>query len=239
MKALKLGLLAMSVIVSCSVASAQTADEVVAKHIDAIGGKEKIAMINSIYMENSFEVMGNQAPSKTTILNGKGFKNEVDFNGQKIVQCVTDKGGWSINPMSGSTTATQMPEEQLKAAQEQLNIGGPLFNYTEKGNKIELLGNEDIQGVIAFKLKVVTKSNVETTFFIDPKSYYVLKSVSKQNMNGQGMEATANFSDYKKTDYGYVVPFTTELQLPQFTIKSNTTKVEINKPVDENFFKEG
>lgn len=239
MKAFKIGLLAFAALLTLSVTKAQTAEEIVAKHIEAIGGKEKISKITSIYMENSFEVMGNQAPSVTTILNGKGFRNEVDFNGQKIIQCVTDKDGWSINPMSGSATAMQMPEEQLKPAQEQLYIGGPLLNYEEKGNKIELAGREDVQGANTYKIKVVTKSNIETTFFIDPASYYVLKSISKQNISGQDMQATALYSDYKKTDYGYVVPFSTELQLPQFTIKSSIKKVEINKPVDESIFKAG
>ena len=52
------------------------------------------------------EVMGNQAPVVEQLLEGKGFKSEIDFNGSKIIQCYTDKGGWSVNPMAGATDAT-------------------------------------------------------------------------------------------------------------------------------------
>src|SRR2546425_13338282 len=128
MKTLKLALVGLTALAGIS-AKAQTADEIVAKHIEAVGGKDKISKINSIYLENSIEVMGNEAPGTTVILNGKGFKSEMDFNGQKIVQCITDKGGWTINPMAGQTSATPMPEELVKQGQDQLYIGGPLFNY--------------------------------------------------------------------------------------------------------------
>lgn len=240
MKALKISLFAVTTLVSFSIASAQTADEIITKHFEAIGGKEKIAKINSMYIEDSIEVMGNTAPSTTIILNGKGFKSEVDFNGQKIIQCVTDKGGWMINPMVGQNSATNMPDEQVKAAQDQLYIGGPLFNYAEKGNKVELIGKEDLQGVNTLKLKVTSKGNVETLYYIDPQNYYVLKSVSKFNMGGQEVETSILYSNYQKTDYGFMVPFTTELNLPQgLTIKSTRKKVEINKPVDESVFKAG
>ena len=239
MSALKPFLFAATMLLGVLAAKAQTAEEIVAKHIAAIGGKEKISQMKSVYMENTMEVMGNEAPSTITILDGKGFKNETDFNGQKIVSCITDKAGWSINPMAGQTTATAMTPDQVKAGQDQLYIGGPLFNYAEKGNKLELAGKESLNGVDAIKVKVTNKDNMESTYFIDPSTYYILKEIRKQTVSGQEMEVTRLFSNYQKTDYGYVMPFTTEMQMPQFTLKFTTEKVEFNKPVDESIFKGG
>jgi hypothetical protein len=238
MKALKIALLGLTTLGSVTLAHAQTADEIISKHIDAIGGKDRLSKINSLYVESTIDVMGNEASSTTTILNGKAFKSEVDFGGQKIVQCVTDKGGWSINPMQGQTTATPMPAEQLDALKGQIDVGGPLYNYAEKGNKVELQGKEDVNGVSAYKIKLTTPGKVENTYYIDPATYYVLKTISKANIGGQDMETSIVYSNYQKTDFGYVMPYSTEMTLPQgFTIKSSAKKVEVNKTIDENIFK--
>ena len=134
--------LAMISLFSSSLVQAQTVDEIIAKHIEAIGGKEKLGQVKSLYIENSMEVMGNQSPVTEYLLEGKGFKSEAEFNGSKIINCFTDKGGWLINPMAGGTDAQAMPEELYKAGKDQIYVGGALLDYAAKSNKVELAGKE-------------------------------------------------------------------------------------------------
>src|ERR1700760_294125 len=82
---------------------AQTADEIVNKHIAALGGKEAIGKVKSLVTESTISMMGGENPATTTIVDGVGYKSEMEFNGTKIVQCVTDKSGWMINPMKGAS----------------------------------------------------------------------------------------------------------------------------------------
>lgn len=210
---------------------AQTADEIINKYIDALGGKEKIKQIQSLYMEGTVQVMGNESPTKVTMVSGKGYKTESDFNGQKMVQCITDKGGWMVNPMSGGN-AEAMPEEQYKSAKEQLDPGGALFDYAAKGSKVELLGKEGN----AYKLKLTSKDKEETTYFIDASSYFLSKMVKKGNMMGQEIEISIQFTDYKKTDFGYLIPFTINTDLGQFQLSTTFKKAEVNKAIDPAVF---
>jgi hypothetical protein len=128
-------------------------------------------------MECTTEAMGSQGPSTTTILNGKGFRNESEFNGQKVVRVYTDKGGWAINPFAGTNDPQALPDDQYKAGQDQIYVE-PFFNYKDRGSKAELLGQEKVGDVNAYKIKLTNKDSSATTYYLDPSSYYITQVVT-------------------------------------------------------------
>jgi outer membrane lipoprotein-sorting protein len=221
---------------SLSIAKAQTADDIIAKHIDAVGGKDKIAQVNSVYLESTASVMGNDAPAKTYILNGKAYKNEMDFGGQSFVTVVTDTGGWMVNPYAGATDPTPLPDDQFKASADQVNAIDPLSNYTVNGGKVELQGQEKVGEVNAWKLKYTSKYGKETTYYVDPATYYIIQSVTTNTAMGQEQTVTITYSDYNKTDFGVVLPNTMHIDAGQYAIDIKTQKVEINKDIDPKIF---
>lgn len=214
---------------------AQTADEIVSKHIAAIGGADVIKSIKSQVIESDLSVMGSNLSSTTTVLVGKGFKNSANFNGQEIIQVVTPTSGWMINPLAGQTDPQPLPEDQVKAAQGALDLGGDLFEYAAKGNKVELAGTEKVEGIDAIKLKLTNKEGKQTIYYLDPATYYVVKREMTTSMNGQDVTATSVFSNFKKTDIGYVMPYTT-VSNQGFEITINVNKVEFNKEIDPKIF---
>ncbi len=236
MKRLQIGLLALTALFTASVVHAQTADDIIAKHLDAVGGKEKLKGITSVQMQNTMEVMGNEAPSTIVIANGKGYRSESDFNGQKIIQVVTDKGGWMVNPMAGIADPQALPEDQIKSGQEQI-YAVPLLDYADRGGKAELLGQEKVGDVNAYKVKVTDKNNVATTYYFDPATYYLIQQVRSAEMMGQQMDMTTTYSDFKNTDYGWVVPMTMKLDMGgQFSMNMKVNSVDVNKDVDPKLF---
>ncbi|MGB8194004.1 MAG: hypothetical protein WCF67_18870, partial [Chitinophagaceae bacterium] len=150
-------LIAGVLLLSSAALHAQTADEIVSKHITAIGGKDVISKIKSQVVDADLSVMGSTLTSQTTVLVGKGFKNVANFNGQEIIQVVTPTGGWMVNPLAGQTDPQPLPEDQVKAAQSAFDLGGDLYEYQSKGSKIELAGKENVEGVMAHKVKLTNK----------------------------------------------------------------------------------
>lgn len=230
MKSIKFFLLALAAITTSSM-YAQTVDEVISKHVNAIGGKEKLSQVKSLYTENSMDVMGNAVSQKEYLLEGKGFKSEVEFNGSNIIQCVTDKGGWMINPMMGGTDAQAIPDAAFKSSKPMIYVGGALTDYSTKGYKAELIGKENG----SFKIKVTADGN-ETYYFIDASTYYLTKSILKGEAMGQAVEVTTTYSDHKKTDFGVVLPYTKSVDMGMFQYVQKIDKVEVNKAIDPKIF---
>jgi hypothetical protein len=144
MTTIKTCIVALSALISTATVKAQTADEIIAKHTEAIGGQDKLAQINSVYIEAGTEAMGNEAPTKIYIINGKGYRSESDMMGQTIVQVVTDKSGWAIMPFGGSSDPAALPDDIYKANADQVYAADPLINYAANGGKVELQGQQTV-----------------------------------------------------------------------------------------------
>jgi hypothetical protein len=235
MNALKFCLPAITTLFA-TIIYAQSADDIISKHIEAIGGKEVLNKVSSMYMEVSTQVMGNEMTGTVTVLKGKGYKSEANFNGQKIIQCVTDTAGWMVNPMAGVIQPTPMPAEAYKMSKLQLDVE-PTLNYAEKGYKAELLGTDSAGNIKAYKIKFTTPDSTAFIFFIDPSTYYTVKTTFSGQVMGQNVDIVSSYSNYKKTDSGFIFPYTIDTDFnKQFSYTTTITKVEINKPVDPSVF---
>ena len=228
-------------IVFCALASnfqlqAQSLDDIVNKHLEAIGGKQKLSVINSVKMENQMEVMGNEATTTITILNGKGYRTESEIMGSKMIQVINEKGGWVLNPMTGSTEPQDLPEAAARQAASQLYII-PLLDYVSRGTKLTLDGKESIDGKETFKIKVTNKEGADISMYIDASTYYMTRLVQTAEMMGQTVSSTINYSDFKKTDQGWVVPYLTEIDMGgMIQLKNKLVKIEINPTIDPAVF---
>src|SRR2546430_7449009 len=93
-----------------------------------------------------------------------------------------------------------MSEDMLKDMKDEADFDGPLFDYKTKGNKVEYIGKEDVQGSPAYKLKLTTKQGMESNLYIDADTYLLIKSQSKRKIQGQEVEGETTFGDYKEVE---------------------------------------
>lgn len=213
--------------------STPTADEIVSKYVAAIGGKEVISQVKTISTEGTMEAMGNEAPITMVLVDGVGMKSETDFNGQKIINCYSNKGSWMVNPMASASDPTPVPDEQAKTSLANIYVGGALYDYAAKGSKIELLGkNGD-----AYKVKLTTKDNADLTYLIDSTTFLIKTITIKAEIQGQQTDVTNSASDYRKTEVGLMLPYTMTIDYGgQFSLTINVKKVEFNKTIDPAVF---
>jgi hypothetical protein len=212
--------------------NAQTADEIINKHIEAIGGKAAWDKINSLYAEISMN-QGIEIPAKIWTVNEKAFRVEFTVQGMTGIQVVTDKDGWGLMPFMGQTKPEPTPTEQVKAGQSQLDLKGELIDYKAKGSTVEAIGEEDVEGVETYKIKVTDKDKTETTYYIDKETYYIVKSESKVMLQGQEQMSATVYGDYKKV--GDVI-MAYSMQGGGMGGTMTVKKYEINPTVDMSIF---
>jgi hypothetical protein len=183
-------------------------------------------------MEGSMQVMGSEAPTTTITVDGVGTRQESLFNGTKIISCYTDKGGWLVNPMMGAADPAPMPDDQYNTGKAGIYVGGLLYDYAAKGSAIELAGKDDK----AYTIKLTTKEKVKYTFVIDAKTFLVNTMTTDGQMQGQPVTITTSYSDYRKTETGFLVPYGIGLDFGQFQLSITVQKVELNKTIDPAIF---
>jgi hypothetical protein len=215
---------------------AQTADEIVNKYFDAIGGRAKLETVKTSYSEGEMNIMNNPAPFVSSVVDGKASRTEMNFNGQKIINCYSAGAGWSVNPLAGITEPTPMPAEQVGMGPMTYDLKGPLYNYAAKGYKLELAGKEKLYTADVFKLKLNTKDSTEIDCYIDAASWLLLKLVIKVTVSGQPVEISIANSNYQKTNIGLLMPFVSEVSYPGLTIVSTTKMMDLNREIDPAIF---
>jgi opacity protein-like surface antigen len=220
-------------LVSISSAFSQTADEVIAKYVDAIGGKQKWNSLNSLRVEGQIEVQGISIPFTMNAVQNKGTRTDAEFQGAKIIEIVTPTAGWSLNGLQGQSALQPMSEEDLKSKVDGIEIQDQLVDYAAKGHTVELLGKDEADGNEYFKLKVVTKLGNEKVHFIDTKTYLIYKTETTIKANGQEVKQEVKFLDYQTLDNGIKMSFKQEMG-PMMMVSK---KVTVNPTVDESLFK--
>lgn len=208
-----------------------TADEIINKHIDAIGGAGKWKEIKSMVIEGTMNVMGNDVSLKIFQLNNEGSRVNYLIGGLENYIITTPKGGYTYMPIQGMQKPEPMTADDVKESLDDLDIQGNLVDYKAKGHNVELLGTEDLEGTECYKLKLIRKNSGEQTVFIDKSSFLILSTNSKRKAMGQEMEMKIDYSDYRDVA-GVKLPFSIGQGFGTMVV----TSIKVNEAVPAETF---
>jgi hypothetical protein len=217
-------------------AFSQSADDIITKHIDAMGGKDKIATLTSVYEETNNSIMGNDLPAKVWIANQTGYRMEMDMSGSKMVYAATKDKGIMINPMAGSSDPQPIPDDAMKGFVKRMQLAGPFINYKDQGYTATLVGKDTVNGKNTYKIKLTKSGEPDATYYIDATTYYIDKATTEVTMNGSATMQDIVFNGYNKTPEGYVFPTGFTLELPQGELVTTINKIVVNQPIDAKLF---
>jgi hypothetical protein len=218
---------------------AQSVDDIIAKHVEARGGMDKLKSVKTIKSSGKMELgPGMEAPGIMYQMRPDMMRLEFTVQGLTAVQAYDGKSAWMIMPFTGKKDPEAMTADDTKELQEDADMDGPLVDYKNKGNTVDLLGKDKLEGTDAYKLKVTFKNGDIKTIYLDADSYLEIKEEGKRTVRGSEQEFESSLSDYREVN-GIMFPFAVESGVKGSQQKQKLTidKVELNVPVEEASFK--
>jgi outer membrane lipoprotein-sorting protein len=236
-------LVAAFVLSSVGSAAAQTADEIVDKTVNALGGRDALGKLTSRSSTGTMTIAtpGGEISGTVEVLTARPNKSRTLINldltavgaGSMVLdQRFDGTSGYALDSMRGNREITG---GQLELMKENV-FPTPLLGYKERGSKVELAGKEKVDDRDAYVLNVTPASGPASRTFIDAQSYLPIKSIVKVNLPEVGdVEQTIEVSDYRDVD-GVKVPFKVKGSSAVQTFTIVISDVKHNVKIDEALF---
>ena len=225
-------------------ASAQSADEIIEKHLAATGGRAALGKLNTRTATGAIslttpvgELMGtievySKKPNKQrtvikldlTSLGGGPIVTDQRFDGTT---------GFVMDPINGNRA---IEGAQLDAMRNG-SFPTPLLNYKELGATLAFSGREPIGDKEAFVLRLTPKAGPPVRMFIDSTTFMLVRTVITVNVPqlGGDIEQVVEFSDFRDVD-GIKVPFVTKSANSVQTVTATMTSVKHNGEIEDAAF---
>lgn len=211
-----------------------TADDIIARYVKTVGGSDKIQSITTLRRigkytgDDGFEAVVIEESTRPNKV-----REEFSLQGMTGINAYDGSSGWKIDPFGGKKDPESLSEEELRSIVEDSDFDEPLINYKEKGNKVELVGMDQIEGTDVYKLKVTLKSGDTRYYYMDTDSYVPIKYETKRIIRGTPQESETTLGDYKQVG-GWFLPFSMETRQKGSSGSQKITfdKIEFNVPID-------
>lgn len=214
----------------------QSADEVINKHINAMGGEKALSQIKTLKMSGSINAQGMEFPTSQTMVDNEGMRMDFSVMGMDCYVIVTKKEGWMYIPVQpGMDKVTAMPEEQLQQAQSKLHIRNMWLTDRSMIAKAEMAGKDTINSVACVKLIITDKDGFEQIAYFDESTYYLIRTEMNVKAGEDAKDISVTFSNFEKQPDGLVIPMKRSDPMMGGEVIYKT--VEINKSVPETLFK--
>jgi len=222
-----------------------TADDIVEKHLAALGGREALTKLTSRRASATVSIstpagdltgpaeMLSKAPNKARVTIELDLTPVGVADKMNIEQKFDGTAGWAINSMQGDTEITGSQLENMKNN----FFPTPLLVYKTSGGKVETQPREDVGGKSMHVILYTPKSGSPARMYFDPDTYLLARTRMTVNVPqlGGDVEQVGDLSDYRTVD-GIKVPFMIVNANPQQTITIKLGKVEHNVEIADAVF---
>ena len=200
-----------------------TAETVIDKYVDAIGGKEKVAAVTSVMMTSTAKVQGIEVTSVDKMAAPNKMSKVISGMGQVFQKVIFDgeSGYQEARGQKMDMTADQIKE--IKASSL------PFVDMNYKTGKLDRI--EPIEGVNYYVIK-----SGETEIFYDTKTGLKYQEVKTMKGPNGDVRMPTIFGDYKEVN-GILFPYAIAQKMGPMDLNFVIKEIKINEGVSDADFK--
>jgi hypothetical protein len=177
---------------------AETLDSLIARHVEARGGRERLESIRTLRASGrALAGPGREALVTRGVRTPGRIRTEFTFQGVTAVYACDGSSCWYVAPLSGVFEVEPMTEADTSLVIEQADLVGPLVDWKAKGDDVELLGKETIDGREAFRLKVTLSGGGVRTDYLDAETALLVRRESTRTIGDQTIDVETTYSDFR------------------------------------------
>jgi hypothetical protein len=222
---------------------AQTADEVIEKHLAAMGGRETLSSIRTRVVNGSITLTTAVGPLSGTVQVFSKVPNrnrtlvKIDASSVGAGQIVNDQrfdglSGYVIDTLNGDREVTGTQLEAMRNGA----FPSPWLDYRSRGLTIAIVGKESLAGRDAYVLETTPTTGPRGRTWIDAETFLPLKTAATVDVPQLGqIEQVTEFADYRTLD-GMKIPFSVKTSNPVQTSTTIVVEVKHNVDVDDAMF---
>lgn len=233
-------LIAMMAILTLSLtASSQTAEELIQKNIEAKGGLEKMKAIKTLRLTGKLDGGGGFTATVGQENKRPNLVRETfTLQGMTQVQAYDGSTAWQVRPFGGRKDPQLMGDDDVRDLLIDADLDGPLVDYKEKGNRVEYLGHDTVDGDDALRLKVMLKNGDMIYYYLDPDTFLEIRTERREFVRGAVHDSVADLGSYKPVS-GVMFPFSVNggpKEDPTQWQSVTYEKIEANVPLQDSDF---
>lgn len=150
--------------------AAQSADAILSRHLQAVGGLEKLHAVHAIRLKGTLEAApGVILPLVIEEVRPNKSRTEARDADMVFLRMFNGTKGWLSDPSTGGALRPFTAAE-LKAAMGE-TFDGDLVDLAARGARVESIGRQMIQGREAYGLKVAEKDGSASLHWVDAQSF--------------------------------------------------------------------
>lgn len=230
----------LSIISVCALsAKSQTANDIINKYLESIGGSAAWKKIKTTTTAGTYNYGGMAFSFVAYARQPNKYKYIVTGNGKSFEQAFDGLNGWRIDGFKDEKEKTILKGKAglAMANEADVQVEPSFIDYKQKGYRVTLDGEGVVDNKKCFVVKLVKSSTDTETYFFDKTDYSLLKkqAVSKNNELDNSV-IDAFYSDYSR-EGNIVVPHNIRYAIKtQDILIVKISGIKFDLPVDDKMF---